>query len=506
MRLEAATWGVMRRVEAGRHGRRGRAAAVTAVLLLLLLPGVLYAHLYLRSSSPDSGERLDTVPESIQLTFSEPVEIPLSSIGLTGPEGPVAVGGLTAGDLREVVSAPILGRIVPGGYTVSWQAVGRDGHPVRGEFSFQVEEGAEGLPLSEEAEGIPPGAGPPVAPPPAPPMPTFDAQSPLYAGVRWMVFSGILGMVGALGFALLVLGRLPGGAFTGGHTRMRGLRGAANLGTLATLFLVVSVPLRLQAQSHALFGAGVTAERMSLLLSSTWGLAWVVQAIGSVLALAGFLLVRRVGSAGWALAGIGTAAVLVTPALSGHAASATPSPQVAIVADTLHIAGSGVWLGTLLALLLVGIPLLRHEPSAHRGAALFAMVRTFSPVALIAAGVVVATGLLSSWIQLSAVADLWRTEYGRLLFLKLLFVALVFAVGAINWKRIQPRTAEPGGDRRLKQTASIELAATLLVLIVTSVLTAVPPPAQGGIADWLDDPPVTSTSTTAAILNDQEPR
>jgi len=328
-------------------------------------------------------------------------------------------------------------------------------------------------------------ASPP--PPPTPPVSDFDSRSPLYAAVRWMVYAGVMGMLGAIGFAVLVLMRLPRGAVANGLTLDRGLRGAATLGALASLLLVVSVPLRLQAQSHALFGAGITGERMGMLLSSTWGIAWVIQALAVPVALAGFVLARRFGAAAWGAAALGTLAITVTPALSGHAAAAEPSPLLAIAADSLHVAGSGLWLGTLLALFLVGIPLLRNEPEGQRGATLNAMVRTFSPLALVAGALVAATGLFAAWLNLAGPADLWRTEYGRLLVAKLLFVAVIFTMGAVNWRRVQPRVAEPGGDRRLRRTASVELAATLLVLAITSLLTAVPPPARDGGAPTLTE-------------------
>jgi len=446
--------------------------------MLLLLPTLLFAHLALRSASPAPDESLAVAPESIQFTFTEPVEVELSIISLIGPAGVVELGSLSSDETRQVVSAPIRGALAAGLYTVGWQAVGRDGHPVRGEYGFRIEDGAEGAASPEPTFSGTSSFSPPS--PGAPSMPTFETRSPLYAGVRLMVYLGILGMLGAVGFALLILMRLPAGSFSGGHTLERALLGAASLGVLAALVLLVSLPLRLQAQAHALFGVGISSERFSLLLSSTWGVGWLIQAVGTLAALAGFLLVRRIGPVAWALAAAGTLFVGITPSLSGHAASVEGARTAAMFADGFHVLASGLWLGTLLAILVVGFPVLRHEPESHRGAPLHAMVRSFTPVALLAGAVVVATGLFASWLQLTSVVDLFVTEWGRLLLTKLLFVAVVFAMGAVNWRRVQPRISEPGGDRRLRQAASVELTATLLVLIITSVLTAVPPPAQAG--------------------------
>ncbi|MEX2581703.1 MAG: CopD family protein [Gemmatimonadota bacterium] len=479
------------RVAGGRATVRA-ATPLAAVLLLLGLATPLLAHLALIAGSPGADESLAVVPEFIRLSFTEPVEVGLSSIVLMGPDGGVALGALTASDARDELEAPVLGDLIAGEYTVRWQAVGRDGHPVRGEYGFGIEEDAEGLVVPDTATVLEfdTAAAAPAAP--VAQQPSFSPQSPLYAGIRWLGYLGIIGAVGALGFGMLLgTGRLAGGGLPE-PLYSAAQNGAAGLGAISASLLLMTLPLRLQAQSHALFGGGVTGDRFSLMAETLWGQAWMLQAGGVLLMLVGLLLVRRIGRPGWYLAAAGALPLAVAPGMSGHAASVDSSPLLAIGSDGLHLLAAGVWLGTLVVIFAIGLPLLRNLESTERGRILFELVNAFSPVALVAAGVLVATGLYASFLHLGAVADLWTTPYGRLLLAKLLLVAIVFATGAFNWRRLRPRSGDPGAADQLRGSAAVELTAAVLVVGLTSFLVAVPPP-----ADALEAP---ATNSGASVL------
>lgn len=138
-----------------------RSLRTVTVLLLAFLAGGLvparaFAHGALRSASPADGDRLSIAPRELRLTFTEAVELAVSRLSLTGPDGSVALAPLTlAPDSATVLIGGIEGPLVAGTYTVNWQAVGADGHPVRGEYSFAVEQGAAGLTTAEPATAAP---------------------------------------------------------------------------------------------------------------------------------------------------------------------------------------------------------------------------------------------------------------------------------------------------------------------------------------------------------------
>jgi putative copper export protein len=133
------------------------------------------------------------------------------------------------------------------------------------------------------------------------------------------------------------------------------------------------------------------------------------------------------------------------------------------------------WLGTLAFVVGVGVPETRRADGGGTPA-LAAMVNVFSPVALVAAGTVAATGVISAAFQLGALSPLWTSAYGRTLLLKLAAVALVIAAGAYNWRRLKPALADGARADRLRASGGGELIAGAIVLLITAILVAVPTP------------------------------
>jgi copper transport protein len=450
------------------------------VLLMLMAPEAGLAHLRLRASAPRDSAELASVPREIRLSFTQPVQLAFTRIELLDPSGrPVELGPLaTLPDSAGVVVAEIRGTfVVPGAYTVSWQAAGPDGHPISGRFTFVVQPGAAGLATAEPESPAPAEA---VAPPaPASERRSIDAGSPIYAAIRWLTFAGLLGVVGATAFRLLVLGGVERERTAFGAALVESAGGrAAGLAMVMAVVLLVSALLRLYAQSSALGGA--EAGRIGAILTgTTWGVGWLLQTIGSLVAFAGALAVRRRPGLGWGLVAIAALALAFSPAFSGHAAAAPRLPALAVLADALHVLGAGGWLGTLLVLVVVGLPAALSLPSGERGAAVAAVVNAFSPAALFFAGVAAATGTFAAWLHLGGASALWGSAYGRTLLLKLAVLAVVFAAGAYHWLRVKPALGNEESARRLRRSAAFEVAAAAIVLAVTAVLVATPPPAEG---------------------------
>src|SRR5690606_16668423 len=113
----------------------------------LCVPSVVLAHAGLRSSVPADNSHLSVAPRELRLTFTEASELSFTRVELFGPDsqmvalGPIMYGD---GDARRVVVASIRGALHVGTYTVVWQIVGADGHPVRGRYSFMIMPGASG--------------------------------------------------------------------------------------------------------------------------------------------------------------------------------------------------------------------------------------------------------------------------------------------------------------------------------------------------------------------------
>lgn len=116
-------------------------------LLRFVLPLVMLAapiasasaHPRLQRSTPAAESRLTAPPKQVTLTFNESLDLALTRVTLLRGTEAVRLDSLrlTPGDDRTVI-ASVPSTLAPGRYTVRWQVTGDDGHPVRGEFSFDV--------------------------------------------------------------------------------------------------------------------------------------------------------------------------------------------------------------------------------------------------------------------------------------------------------------------------------------------------------------------------------
>jgi putative copper export protein len=170
---------------------------------------------------------------------------------------------------------------------------------------------------------------------------------------------------------------------------------------------------------------------------------------------------------------------------------ATPRfSALAVIADTLHVLGAGGWLGTLLVTVVAGIPVtLRGAPEA-RGREASALIGAFSPVALSCAALLVVTGVVAAILHLGSIGALWGSRYGLVLLTKLAVIALLLVVAFINWRVLRPRLGTDGATRRIRGSAVAELTLAVVVLVVTAVLVATPPPAESVQVSARVTPPV----------------
>ena len=118
--------------------RRRAALAAKTIALLALAAWRAPFHLHLLKSLPAANTTMASAPESIRLWFSQPPELAVTSVKVTGPGSTVVpLAPLSGGDSSLVV-APVKGRLAAGAYTVVWRTMAKDGHVARGSFAFKV--------------------------------------------------------------------------------------------------------------------------------------------------------------------------------------------------------------------------------------------------------------------------------------------------------------------------------------------------------------------------------
>lgn len=105
-------------------------------LTVLLITTSAHAHSKLTASVPADGTVVEA-PSQISLSYNKPIR--LVSVELTGPNGEEVALELDtdAGFAMDHLAA--LSGDTAGVYTVEWKGFSKDGHLLKGSFSFEVE-------------------------------------------------------------------------------------------------------------------------------------------------------------------------------------------------------------------------------------------------------------------------------------------------------------------------------------------------------------------------------
>ena len=101
--------------------------------------------------------------------------------------------------------------------------------------------------------------------------------------------------------------------------------------------------------------------------------------------------------------------------------------------NSLHIVGGCFWGGSVIVYALFIKQL--NQQHLH----ITDIANQLSFIATIALATVIATGLLNTWFRLSALSDLWTSDYGLALVVKLIFVFIMMNIGALNRFVLIPR-------------------------------------------------------------------
>lgn len=375
----------------------------------------------------------------------------------------------------HVVFASIPSALVPDSYTVHWYTVAADGHGANGKIAFTVSGSQSSTSIATPKGAMPVDTGNPTSPTPDKKFAESAVQVALGAPMwfaRWLGFVSLFVLIGAASFKHLILDRTFRRSSDSEVFYQIAATGAATAGLFAAIVLIVASVIKLYGEAEVMHGVSLG----SILASTSWGHAWVVQLIAAVVALAAFAAAHRRNNSAWLITAVCALILAATPALTGHAISSDEA-VFAVPVDIAHVLAGSVWLGTLSLILVVGLGSAAKSPDTNSlGARLADMVNAFSPVALVCGAMVVATGAATGLMHVHPLSQLWKSTYGMALIVKLALVSLLFTLGAWNWRRVKPNLGGDEGVRALRFSAKLELTASVLVLAVTAFLVALPLP------------------------------
>jgi len=199
--------------------------------------------------------------------------------------------------------------------------------------------------------------------------------------------------------------------------------GAAVL-SLATT--VVTLPLQ-AASIGSGWGDAVDWETLgAVLFDSSVGAAWQAQAAAGVALLLAFAVGRKHRMAAVAVC---AAMAIATLSLTGHASMGEGWQRIAQRSnDIVHLLSGGAWLGALLPFLVVMKML---DVAELHGPAQLAL-RRFSTAGHGAVVLVVATGVVNSWMVLGRWPTDWSAPYQLMLSLKIAAVMVMTGLAVVN--------------------------------------------------------------------------
>ncbi|MEU6573101.1 copper resistance protein CopC [Streptomyces sp. NPDC046805] len=418
---------------------RPRALALlflAVVGVLLAAAGPASAHAALTGSDPAQGVVVDKAPTQVSLTFSEKVATNDDSLRVLDPQGKRVDTGGPTNVSGTTYTVRLKGGLAHGTYTVAYQIVSADSHPVAGAYTFSV-----GAP-SRTTVSV---SGQTAA---------DGAVGWLYGFGRYVSYAGFTVLAGGAAFVLACWQRgsgvravqrlVVGGwlALTAATLSLLLLRGSyTGSGKLGDVFDLTLLGQVLQTKTGA-----ALVSRLLLLAAAALFIAVLFGAYD-----------KREGDEkrdltfGLAIGGTVVAAGLAASWAMAEHASVGLQPGIAMPVDVVHLLAVAAWLGGLVTLLVA----LYRAPAATPVEA--AAVRRFSRLAFGSVLTLVATGVYQSWRQLGSWSAFAETRYGQLLLVKIGLVLLLVGIAWIS-RRWTARLTDTAAEAAVEEEPEPEKA------------------------------------------------
>ena len=491
----------MRRRHRGRPSTRAALAlACSFAILGAVFPGAAGAHARLEGVSPPNGAVEKRAPRVMVFHFEEAVESRLGSVRVTDSRGRRVDDGQAfhPGGRGADVAVRLLPDAARGTWTATYEVISDDGHPVTGGSHF----GVGRRPVAMPAGGMRHMAAGPH---------TGSATDAAFGIARGATYLATALVVGLLAFVWMVW--RPALDATAGGTGPWA-SASAGFGMRARRILYVSVEIGAIAALAGIVLEGATATGTSFwsafndhvfrdVTGTRFGGLWAFRLVdfltlGAVLILAAREAVvpqlRRaaLGAEGLALPKAGprlaltvilpAAALVVIPALAGHATDRLPGLMIPV--DSLHVLAMCMWLGGLAALLVAVPAATRRLDPTDANRLLASVLLRFSAIALAAVIVLVGTGVVQALAHVGSWSALATTGYGRAVLVKIGLTIALVCLGAVNRRRAVPsiervargEAAGEGPARLLRRAVAAEVVLLIAVLGVTSALVSYAPP------------------------------
>ncbi|WP_343548624.1 copper homeostasis membrane protein CopD [Ralstonia sp.] len=297
--------------------------------------------------------------------------------------------------------------------------------------------------------------------------------------LRFALYLDLMVLFGVSLFSLYALGPTdPSSGIFRLYSRMT--EASALAGIVLSIWDVVAMA---ESMSGATRYSELTSHVFDTILTGTAvGAAWLVRlavlAAGVVVAIAWRRNARR-RQIGLAASG---AIALATLAWAGHGAMDDGLRGVLhLAADVTHLLAAGMWVGALVAFVLLSSA--RRTGTPHTVQTLSRAASGFATIGTCIVAMLIATGVVNYVLVAGPTFDaLFTTPYGRLLLGKLVLFALMLALAAGNRYRLSPRLAaairtgdSTGAVKTLHGSLQAETCLAVLILALVAWLGLLSP-------------------------------
>ena len=433
-------------------------AMLIASSLTLLMPLIASAHAFLLRSAPAQSAVLNVAPQQVRMWFSEDLNPALSTIVVIDQNNQRVDqqdAHVAANDVREM-DVSLAPNLQPAVYIVIWRtASADDGHIWGDTFDFTIAR-ADGTVPSLKSNTLPGENILGSASLTGRSTGQLDGITFFNLVMITLVELGTIFWVGAQFWVLFVLQLAKNGDEAQESIHRQIQQRFERYWSLPLLLglLVVNVGI-LVGQALFLTGGQVIPAispqlLTNLIANGRFGIYWIVREVVLVLAilLSIELLLQKerpnvVASASPSINLLLGSMLCIAITMSSAASAVNANVLTeAVLVDWFHLIAASLWVGGMLYVATICLPVLRKKPLGERVQSLVALLPYYS--SLVIAGIILlaVTGPLSATIRLNSWQQLIDTAYGRALSIKVMLVGLLLITSVSHVFFLRPRLAK----------------------------------------------------------------
>ncbi|MFJ8071189.1 copper resistance CopC/CopD family protein [Peribacillus sp. NPDC096447] len=421
---------------------------IVSLFVLLLNPAMAFGHATIISSNPSPNEAMDTLPEKISIQFSENIQPAFHSLEVFSQDGDkIQIQDSAISEQSEkVLEAKWKGTIDEGIYYIKWRVVSSDGHPIEGTIPFQFGDSA-GLSDQENSE--------------------VNASFPnsinvILQSLQYICFAALTGIL------FFRLSLMKDSRLFEASRRTRLYLWLSYAGLAFSIFC--SLPLKVTIDAGVGWTDAFKVSYIKEVLNATnFGSVWIIEILILLLLflVIYFMLENSLNKSLPYLSFIIIACLMICKALTGHTA-AVPNQVLAVLMDFLHLLSMALWLGGLMALLVI-LPGLADRQAVQEDKRTFywSIISRFSKWTFLFVIILIVSGIYSSLQHVPTIHSLFNTTYGQLLLAKIGLMLAMIVLGGFHFLRGKKQT------KKLGYSVGMEFGLGVVILLVAALLTNV---------------------------------